>query len=292
MKNEPLVSVIINCYNGEKYLKKSIESVFSQKYKNWELIFWDNQSTDNSKEIFNSFNDNRLKYFKSKKYLKLYEARNEAIKVCSGEFISFLDSDDWWTPDKLKEQVPYFEDPKVGLVYSNFYFYYEKSKRKKSYKKKIFSGNIKKYLLNNFYIGILTSLIRKDAYYSVNGFDKSYEIIGDFDLNVKLSDNWLFYGINKYLAFYRIHGQNLSLKKRDLEILEMEKWLVSKNSTENIDLSNIENYVNYLKFFDILQKGRRYDAFRKILKLKNNFLKLKSILLLFLPISLIEKIKS
>ena len=120
MKNEPLVSVIINCYNGEKYLKKSIESVLSQKYKNWELIFWDNQSTDNSKEIFYSFNDNRLKYFKSKKYLKLYEARNEAIKVCSGEFISFLDSDDWWTPDKLKEQVPYFENPKVGLVYSNF----------------------------------------------------------------------------------------------------------------------------------------------------------------------------
>ncbi len=292
MKKEPLVSIILNCYNGEKYLKKSIESVISQEYKNWELIFWDNLSTDNSKKIFCSFYDKRLKYFRSNEFLKLYEARNEAIKVSRGELISFIDCDDWWTPNKLVEQIPLFENSKVGLVYSNFYYYYEKSKRKKSYKKKIFSGKIKKYLLNNFYIGILTSLIRKDAFYSVNGFDKSYDIIGDFDLNIKLSDNWLFQGVNKHLAYYRVHGQNLSIRKRDLEILEMEKWLTKKSSSENIDLSNIENYVNYLKFFDILRKGRRYDAFKRILKLKNNFLKFKSILLLVLPISIIEKLKA
>ena len=59
--------------------------------------------------------------------------------MCSGEFISFLDSDDWWTPDKLKEQVPYFENPKVGLVYSNFYFLLRKIKKKeKVIKKKFF----------------------------------------------------------------------------------------------------------------------------------------------------------
>ena len=61
MKNEPLVSIIMNCYNGEKYLRDAINSVISQKYNNWELIFWDNLSTDKSSEIINSYKDNRLK---------------------------------------------------------------------------------------------------------------------------------------------------------------------------------------------------------------------------------------
>ena len=53
-KDNPLVSVIINCFNGDKYLKRAIDSVVSQSYKNWEIIFWDNQSTDKSKSIFNN----------------------------------------------------------------------------------------------------------------------------------------------------------------------------------------------------------------------------------------------
>ena len=63
MQNKLLVSVIVNCFNGEKYLSETIESVISQNYTNWELIFWDNISTDLSAEIFNKYNDRRLKYF-------------------------------------------------------------------------------------------------------------------------------------------------------------------------------------------------------------------------------------
>ena len=61
--NQPLVSIIMNCYNGETYLIQSIESVLSQTYKNWELIFWDNRSNDKSAEIFKSYKDSRFKYF-------------------------------------------------------------------------------------------------------------------------------------------------------------------------------------------------------------------------------------
>ena len=63
MSNEPLVSIIINCFNGEKYLRKCIESVISQTYKNWEIIFWDNKSSDRSAQIFKSYKDTRLKYY-------------------------------------------------------------------------------------------------------------------------------------------------------------------------------------------------------------------------------------
>ena len=57
MTDNPLISIIMNCYNGEKYLQEALDSVINQTYKNWELIFWDNQSTDQSAEIFNSYVD-------------------------------------------------------------------------------------------------------------------------------------------------------------------------------------------------------------------------------------------
>ena len=61
MTDNPLISIIMNCYNGEKYLQEALDSVINQTYKNWELIFWDNQSTDKSANIVHSYNDNRIK---------------------------------------------------------------------------------------------------------------------------------------------------------------------------------------------------------------------------------------
>ena len=88
--DKPLVSIIVNCYNGEKYLDQCLKSIFSQTYKNWEVIFWDNNSNDNSCKIFNSYNDNRLKYYKSKVNVSLGQARAWAVEKCAGKFISFL----------------------------------------------------------------------------------------------------------------------------------------------------------------------------------------------------------
>ena len=98
---EPLVSVIINCRNGEKYLKKCITSVIKQKYKNWEIIFFDNDSKDKSKNILNLYKNRRIRYFKSNKLLKLYHARNIAISKAKGSYITFLDVDDWWLKKNL-----------------------------------------------------------------------------------------------------------------------------------------------------------------------------------------------
>ena len=110
--NNPFISVIMNCHNGEKFLKKSIQSVLRQSYYNWELIFWDNCSSDNSASIIKSFNDNRIRYFKSKRFTNLYDARNQAIKKSKGEFICFLDTDDWWIKEKLKIQTNFIKKNK------------------------------------------------------------------------------------------------------------------------------------------------------------------------------------
>ena len=112
-ETKPLVSVIMNCHNGSKFLEQSIDSIISQTYKNWELIFWDNVSQDDSKKIINKFSDNRIKYFKSKKFNRLYKSRNLAIQNAKGEFISFLDTDDLWQKDKLEKQMNFFQKMKV-----------------------------------------------------------------------------------------------------------------------------------------------------------------------------------
>ena len=101
---QKLVSVIINCHNSEKYLEETLKSVVTQTYKKWELIFYDNKSTDNSFKIFKSFKEKRFRYFKSKRFKKLGEARKDALLKARGDYIAFLDADDIWKKNKLNIQ--------------------------------------------------------------------------------------------------------------------------------------------------------------------------------------------
>lgn len=124
LKKKPLISVIINCRNGEKFLTICIKSVLNQIYKNWEIIFFDNKSSDNSLNIIKSFNDPRIKIFvnKNKNFLNLYEARNVAISKSKGEYITFIDVDDIWKKNKLLEQVKILNEHSSNkIIFSNFH---------------------------------------------------------------------------------------------------------------------------------------------------------------------------
>ena len=115
-----LVSIIMTCLNGEAYLKKALESIFVQTYKNWELIFVDNNSSDNSKQIIFDIKDDRIKYFKLDSTVNLGTIRKFAFSKCSGDFITFLDVDDYWDEKKLDKQLAKFNNnEKVDVVYSN-----------------------------------------------------------------------------------------------------------------------------------------------------------------------------
>ena len=79
-----LVSIVVNCFNGEKYLQKTLNSILNQKFKNFEVIFVDNCSTDSSSRIFKKIKDRRFYYYKTTKKLSLYASRNLALKKCKG----------------------------------------------------------------------------------------------------------------------------------------------------------------------------------------------------------------
>ena len=116
-----LVSIITPMFNSIKYIEHTIMSVQAQTYQNWEIIFWDNQSTDSSAKIFKSYNEKRFIYFYAMEHTSLYKARNLAIEKSNGDFISFLDVDDMWEKDKLELQMSYFDSLEVGVVFSNLW---------------------------------------------------------------------------------------------------------------------------------------------------------------------------
>ena len=118
---KPQISIIVNCFNGSKYLQECLQSIKNQKYKNYELIFWDNCSTDNSKKIFFKYKLKRFKYYKSKKKTNLSKARNLAIRKSSGKWLAFIDCDDIWYPNKLSEFAKFFDNENIGVLFSDYY---------------------------------------------------------------------------------------------------------------------------------------------------------------------------
>lgn len=233
----------MNCYNGERFLKKTILSVLDQKYQNWELIFWDNQSKDGSKKILNLFKkDKRIKYYYAKSFSKLYKARNLAIKKAKGKYICFLDTDDFWKKNFLNTFINQVKLQDHDIICSKFEIYNQKKKVKRiNEKKKIPKILSTQFLLNNYVIGILAIIIKRNILVKYN-FNNKYDIIGDFDLFLRLSKKYKIHFINNSLAIYRHHGENLSLTRIDLYIDEVKSWLLfNKKSSKNIyDFSSIE----------------------------------------------------
>jgi len=286
----------VNCFNGQKYLKQALQSVLEQTYKNWELIFWDNLSTDNSKKVFLEFSDYRFKYFVSDQHTTLYAARNKAIKQSKGEIIAFLDTDDWWDKNKLEKQINHFQDQEVGLVHSNFYLFYENNKKKKIWhKKNIKSGYITENLCKNYNIGIVSTLISKKAYISALGFNNSYNVIGDFDLFMRLSQKWKFIYVAEKLAFARIHNENFSLLNSDMEVNELEKWIHDAQNKTNEILDPYLHYVirrlNFVKTKKYINDGNFTKAIKNIILLPMGFNKIKLILRIFLPKVIVKRVQ-
>ena len=122
-KSTPLVSVIIPTYNHANFLGKALESVIHQTYNNWEAIVIDNHSTDETNKVIDKFKDSRIQYFKISNDGIIAKSRNFGINVAKGDWIAFLDSDDWWTSDKLENCIENANN-QVDLIYHDLELLY------------------------------------------------------------------------------------------------------------------------------------------------------------------------
>lgn len=232
--NRPLISVVINCYNGEQFVQESIESVFKQTYENWEIIFWDNVSSDKSADIVKTFKDKRIKYYKPSIHSRLGRARNLAMEKTSGEWCAFLDSDDQWLPDKLEKQVEILinDSSSLGVVYGQMLAKTEINQNKslwlnqmKKYSrrtlfKKLPEGEVFNMLLHLNFVPLLTAIFRRDLFFKVGGVSEHLEISEDYDLFLKLSKLSRFRAVQGTVAHYRLHDKNISIGKQEQDFKE------------------------------------------------------------------------
>ena len=201
----PLVSIIMNCYNCEKFLREAIDSVYAQTYDNWEIIFWDNASTDNSLEIAKSY-DSKLKCYHVNELSPLYTARNMALEHVTSPVVAFLDCDDKWIKDKLERQIiEYLSGNK--FVYGGYKIIDINGCQKDSLAVENPSGFITHKLIkrNNILLGCVlidASLLKQ------NKFDPEYDLLGDLDLWVRLSLTTPFLCVDGVVGLYRQHHES------------------------------------------------------------------------------------
>ncbi len=283
----------MNCKNGEKYLEESLESIINQSYQNWELIFVDNASNDNSKKIFFNLNDHRFKYFFLKNEVNLGTARQEALKNCSGDFISFLDTDDIWFNEKLEKQIYYFKNPKIGMVISNTIFFSSK-KNKVLYSKSPPTGNVFYDLLKNYFISLETLICRKKFIDQIFfKFDKEYSMISDMDLTLRLSAISELSYCPQVLSKWRVHDKSDTWNKKDLFFTEklnlIEKiTLINKNNENKLFLKNKKIFVEKINFSLILNyientnNVKNKEILKKIFEKKMKFVHMCLLLILMI----------
>ena len=300
MTKKPVISIIMNCHNGERFLEKALKSVLSQSFRNWELIFWNNRSTDKSEEIFKSFKDKRFKYYYTHKKVSLYESRNAACKKAKGEFIAFLDVDDIWFSNKLKLQVRKFKDKKVGLVYGKFFKINNENFLKKKQlitKENLPTGYITRELLQNYPVGLLTIMLRRSFLKKEKDiFRVKYNYLGDLDFVLRFSLKHKFEAVQQPIAQYRQHENQMQRKYYKTKSIQLNNWykeiikLKTFGKKENLKL--FEEWNRYHNTCTLIKTKKYKKAIFDILKYPFNKNKIKLIIMLFIPSAISKKLIS
>ncbi len=208
----PQVSVIIPAYNGSRYIQQAIESVLTQTYQNWELIIIDDGSTDNTRQIVQQYGD-QLRYFYQENQ-GVAAARNRGILEAKGEFIAFLDQDDWFLADKLAAQVAGFDaQPSLGIVHSGWQIVNQTGAA--IYDMELWHSlpdlSLADWLLwKPVFLGAM--MFRRSWLEFAGGFNCRYHQAPDVDLVLRLAvmgceSVW----VNQKTVFYRQHQDNASL---------------------------------------------------------------------------------
>lgn len=275
MTEKPLVSVIINCYNSEKYLRETIDSLVAQTYENWEAIFWDNCSTDKTAEIITSYKEARFRYFLAEKNTPLGEARNLAMEKIQGKYFCFLDSDDVWAEDFLFKAVTVLlQDIKIVCFFSNYYDW--KGNRKKAHNKNCISGERTfKDMVRNYGVGMSSALLRSNvAKQNDIHFNSNYQLVEDLDFFLKMSRKGLFYYEATPLNLYRIHPNSYSFKQLEgweeeynHVYNELKKIYISGggNLLEEKDIKWIRNRAIACRLEFLMMQNRKRELLRTLL---------------------------
>lgn len=212
-----LVSIMMPAYNAEKFIRAAIKSVLSQTYPLWELILVNDGSTDQTEKIIREFSDPRIRLFHQENSGEA-SARNHALSKIQGEFLAFLDADDFFYPSSLALLVSYLnQHPEKDAVYCDGYYIDTNDKVLSSlstFRRGPFEGDLFEQLVraSDVFGPPMTIMLRSEKVLSSNiRFDPRIVIGPDWDFFTQLSQFIIFGYLNQKLCFYRVHQTNITL---------------------------------------------------------------------------------
>lgn len=259
------VSILMNCFNGEKYVREALQSIFDQTYKNFEVIFVDNCSMDSSAKIAAEFGE-KVKIVRTPHNMSLCKARVFAKDYIDGDFFCVLDVDDLMMPTKLEKQVSVLkQNPQVGAVYCDTIYFKDSGEETSAYDGKIMpSGNIFSALLGSYFLSLETVMMRMSELKKHNlYFSEKYNVSSDMELFVKLAYYTEFYYIPEPLAKWRYGhvtesvSQYESFPKEYEQLLEDLKIMIPNfEQTYASQIHLLKGIILNMKGISAWQKGQ------------------------------------
>lgn len=227
-----LVSVIIPTYNRAALIKRAVDSVLNQSHKNIELIVVDDGSTDSTLDVLSSIGDLRLNVIKTEGRKGANFARNLGVSHARGDLIGFQDSDDEWLFGKLAQQLDLMQEKQADAVITSFLRVVDDSVRYYPFKVNRDSINRDEGLvktencLRSNVLSTQTLLIKKEVFNELKGFDNSLKRLQDWDLAIRLIDNYKVYLLDCPLV--NVYEQSDSISVNTRAALESRKVFLSK----------------------------------------------------------------
>lgn len=211
----PLVSVIMNVRNGAAFLRQALDSVLSQTFADWELIVWDDCSTDDSAKIAGQYRDPRIRYFLSPDDTPLGAARDRAIQHASGEWLAFLDQDDIWLPRKLENQMALAHD-NAGIIYGRAVLFDSRRGDLHDYDYAhefgpLPEGDIFATLFRDgCFIAMSSAVLRRSAVAEVGGVPDTIQVVPDYYLYIAIARRYPARAVQEVVCRYRVHPGSMS----------------------------------------------------------------------------------
>lgn len=223
MQEKPLISVCMLCYNHEKYVAQSIQSILDQTYKNWELIITDNASTDSSRQIIEDYvlKDKRIKFYPLEYNSYPSGGVNNSIQHSSGEFIAVLSADDYFMPNKLEKQIEFMFANNLEICFTWVKAVNDMDEELITHwASRIFNRNfdnqldlLKVFITQGNTLNAVTSIISRKLHSEVGLYDNRLLQTQDFDLWLKIIKKYPIMVLKEKLTCYRVRddGENLSV---------------------------------------------------------------------------------
>jgi teichuronic acid biosynthesis glycosyltransferase TuaG len=276
--DKDLISIIIPAYNSSLYIAETIDSVLNQSYQTFELLIIDDDSTDNTREIIESYclKDDRISYYHQKNAGQA-AARNKGIKNAKGKYIAFLDSDDIWMKNKLKNQMAQFDlFPQIDLIYTDVNNIDSKNNKTKENPGWISGETSGLTMFISLYntSGITNSsvLVKTKLFETTGLFDESQVHRGteDYAMWMKMASlGFVFFGMKEKLVHYRIHEQGTHKNRIKMiygALATYSKYDTDERIPDKLRLLKYRQYYREL-LTEQCKRGASENDFKKALNL-------------------------